>query len=176
MAENLTIARPYANAAFETALEQNDLDKWQNLLEAMSIACSDDFFLDHLKLSPNSTIASDSLISLLKDLVDDYGANFIRIIGENNRFNVIPQIYEEFLRLRQDHDKTIVCQLVCAHEYSQDEIDLLTEKLAKKYGKQVTLQIKIDPSLIGGAILKVGDKVIDASVQTSINNLSSTLR
>ena len=83
MAENLTVARPYAKAAFDFAVEQNNLDKWQNFLEAMSIACSDRYYLDHLKLESNSKLAANSLISLLKDLVDENQINFINLIGEN---------------------------------------------------------------------------------------------
>ncbi len=176
MAENLTIARPYAEAAFDVAVEDNKVDQWQSMLVAMSEACSNEFFKDHLKLAPNSAVAADSLISLLKDFVDENGENFIRIIGENNRFEVIPEILEEFINLRQKHDKRVTAQLFSARAFSDSEIKNLKDKLAKKYDCVVTLEQVIDKSLIGGAVLKVGDKVIDASVKTSLQNLSSTLR
>ncbi|MCI6907157.1 MAG: F0F1 ATP synthase subunit delta [Succinatimonas sp.] len=176
MAENLTVARPYAQAAFDVALEANNLDGWQNLLEAMSIACKDQYFMDSLKLAPNPQIAADSLISLLKDLVDEGGKNFIKVIGENNRFEVIPEIFEEFVRLRDKHDKCLECTLISARAFSDSEIESLKDKLAKKYDAKVVISSKIDKTLIGGAILKIGDKVIDASVKTSLTNLSTTLR
>lgn len=176
MAENLTVARPYAEAAFDIAVESNKLDDWQNMLEAMSLACKDAYFMDHMKLMPNSSLAADSLISLLKDLVDEEGKNFIKIIGENNRFEVIPEIYEEFIRLRQKHEKCLSCTLLTARPILDSEIDSLKEKLAKKYDSKIFLTTKVDPSLIGGAVLKIGDSVIDASVKTSLVNLSSTLR
>ena len=176
MAENLTVARPYAKAAFDFAVEQNNLDKWQNFLEAMSIACSDRYYLDHLKLESNSKLAANSLISLLKDLVDENQINFINLIGENSRFDVVPQIYEEFVELRQQHDKVLSCQLICARPFSKTEIDSFKDKLSIKHNCKINLEVKIDPTIVGGAILKIGDSVIDASVKTSLENLSTALR
>ncbi|MGN0893511.1 MAG: F0F1 ATP synthase subunit delta [Succinivibrio sp.] len=176
MAENLTVARPYAEAAFKVALESGTIEKWNAMLEAMSVACKDEFFMDSLKLAPNSAVAADSLISLLKDLIDEEGSNFIRIIGENNRFEVIPEIFEEFVRLKDKHLKVVECELLSARVFSDSEIDSLKNKLSSKYGSKVILKQKIDPSLIGGAVLKIGDQVIDASVKKSLENLSSTLR
>jgi F-type H+-transporting ATPase subunit delta len=176
MAENLTVARPYAEAAFSVAVEANNLDGWQNMLQAMSEAMKDVFFKDHLKLAANSSAAADSLISLLENIVDESGVNFIKVIGENNRFEVLPEIFEEFLRLRKKHEKCLTAQLISARAFSDSEIKSLKDKLATKYNCSVTLEEKIDPTLIGGAVLKVGDRVIDASVKTSLQNLSSTLR
>ncbi|MGN1281629.1 MAG: F0F1 ATP synthase subunit delta [Succinivibrio sp.] len=176
MAENLTVARPYAEAAFKVAVESGAIEKWNSMLEAMSVACKDEFFVDSLKLAPNSAAAADSLISLLKDLIDEEGSNFIKIIGENNRFEVIPEIFEEFVRLKDKHLKIIECELLSARAFSDSEINSLKNRLSSKYGCTVELKQTIDPSLIGGAVLKIGDKVFDASVKKSLENLSSTLR
>ena len=178
MAENLTVARPYAEAAFSFAVDEKKLDEWQCMLQALSEAYKNDYFRDHLKLAANSSAAADSLISLLKpaNLIDENGENFVKIIGENNRFEVLPDIYEEFIRLRQKHDKCISAQLISARAFAESEIKLIKDKLAKKYDCTVTIEQIIDKNLIGGAVLKVGDKVIDASVRTSLKNLSSTLR
>ncbi len=176
MAENVTIARPYAEAVFSIAVEEKELDKWQILLQAMNEACKNDFFVDHIKLSANSEKASESFISILGDLADDEGKNFIRVIGENNRFEVIPEIYDEYVRLRKKYEKNLDAQLISARAFSDTELKLISDKLEKKYNCKVTLNQVVDSSLIGGAVLKVGDKIIDASVRTSLNNLSSTLK
>ena len=84
--------------------------------------------------------------------------------------------YEEFLRLREKHEKVLTVKLVSARPYAQSEIDLLKSKLAAKYDCSINFEQTIDDSLISGAILKVGNEVIDASVRTSIKNLSSTLK
>ena len=118
MAENLTVARPYAQATFEIALEENNLSGWQTMLEAMAVACKDQYFMDSLKLAPNSSVAADSLVSLLKDILSESGKNFVKVIGENNRFEVIPEIFEEFVRLREKHEKRLECDLISARAFS----------------------------------------------------------
>lgn len=176
MAENLTIARPYAQAVFATALEHNSIDKWQQMLNAMSCACSDESFLASLKNASSPEVASDSLIKLLDGLIDEYGQNLIKILGENARFEVVPEIYQEFVRLKDEHNHTVVAHLISAREMSKDDLDNLYQELSKKYKCDVHLTTSVDPTLIGGAILKIGDEVIDASVKTSLDSLSSTLR
>lgn len=176
MAENLTVARPYAEAVFAVAVKENSFDKWQSMLFSMAVACRDDFFKDYLKNSPNPNSAAESLISLLKDLLDQSGQNFIKLLGENNRFEVLPEIFEEFQKLREEHDKVLTVQLTSARPFSDSEISALKDKLAAKYNCSIRLKQNIEPNIIGGAILKMGDKVIDASVKTSLDNLSSTLR
>lgn len=176
MAENLTVARPYAQAAFSTALETHKIDAWQNMLYAMSLAVSNEYVMDAIKVAPNSKVASDSLISLLQDVLDESGINFVKIIGENNRFEVLPKIYEEYLRLRANHEKILDATLISARSFSDSEIKTLKDKLASVYNSKINLSLKIDETLIGGAVLKIGDKVIDASVKTSLVNLLSTLK
>lgn len=176
MAENLTVARPYAQAVFDIAVEDKTLDKWQQMLYALSLSCQDKSLLTAIKDAPNAESAGNILISLLQDLIDDKCKNLIRVIGENQRFLVIPEIYEEFLKLRKEHDKILTVQFISAHPYDKSEIRLLKDKLASKYGCTIDFHESIDEKLIGGAILKIGDKVIDASVKTGIQNLSSTLR
>lgn len=176
MAENLTVARPYAEATFMCALEEQTLDKWQAMLYAMALACKDESLMSAIKNAPNAENAEKILISLLDDILDEQCKNLIKVLGENNRFEVIPEIYEEFLRLREKHEKVLTVKLVSAHPYAQSKIDLLKSKLAAKYDCSINFEQTIDDSLIGGAILKVGNEVIDASVRTSIKNLSSTLK
>lgn len=176
MAENLTIARPYARAVFDLALEQKKLDKWQEMLSAMAAACSDETFLAFLKNAASPESASESLKKLLEGLIDEDGGNFISILGENMRFEVVPEIYEEFLSLRREHDKVLEAEVISARPLAKAELEALKKKLAERFGYKVTITAAIDESIIGGAILKVGDEVIDASVKTSLQNLSAALK
>lgn len=176
MAENLTIARPYAQATFDLALKDNSFDKWQNMLYAMNVACLDKDFIKNIKSCSSSKQASEIFINILDDLVDDHGKNFILILGENNRFDVIPEIYEEFVRLRDLYEKVLDACVISAREIGTNELNSLQEQLASKYNCKVKLTNKIDKSIIGGVILKIGDEVIDASVKTSLINLSSILK
>lgn len=176
MAEYLTVVRPYAKAAFMCAVEENSVDKWQSMLCAMALACQEPNVMAAIKNAPNAGGAEEILISLLHDVIDDECKNLIHVLGENNRFEAIHEIYEEFLRLREQHDKVLEVQFVVAHPYAQEEIEALKSKLAAKYGCSIKFKQITDASLIGGAILKVGNEVIDASVKAGIESLSSTLK
>ena len=176
MAENLTIARPYAQAVFATAVEHNSIDKWLNMLNAMSCACSDESFRASLKNASSPDVASDNLIKLLDGLLDEYGQNFVKILGENFRFEVVPEIFEEFTRLKNEHDNVVVAHVTSARKLTKTDEKALIAKLSAKYNSAVKLTTSVDRSLIGGAILKIGDEVIDASVKTSLDSLSSTLK
>ncbi|MCR5536487.1 MAG: F0F1 ATP synthase subunit delta [Succinivibrio sp.] len=176
MAENLTIARPYAEAVFALACEHDALDKWQDMLGLMAEACKNEYFITKLKTAANTQIAADNLILLLKDLLDENGMNFVRVIAENNRFEVLPEIYSEFVKMRQKHDKVLTVQFVSAREIKDDETEVLKQKLADKYGCKIILNKSVDPSIIGGVVLKIGDEVIDASFKNSLNALSTALK
>lgn len=176
MAENLTIARPYAQAVFESALEHKTVDKWLKQLEAMACACSDEVFIHALKNASSPDAASKILTDLLGDLLDEYGQNLVKLLGSNARFEVVPEIYQEFVRLNDEHNKVLTAQLISARKIDAKDVKALTDKLSKKYDCKVQLTTEIDPSIIGGAVLKIGDEVIDASVKTSLLELSSTLR
>lgn len=177
MAENQTVARPYAKAVFDCAVEQKNLDGWQAQLEAMAAATSDKVFLDMLKNAPSSDSAAKMLKQLLDGLLDDYGSNLIDLLGENGRYEVVPDIYREFVQMRDEYEKVLKAQVITARELDSKELDAIKEKLALRYGSsKVELECTLDPAIIGGAILKVGDEVIDASVKTSLSNLSSTLK
>lgn len=176
MAENLTVARPYAEAVFSLAADEKSFDKWQSMLFAMSEAVMDPFYLGFLKNSSSPEDASSSLIKLLDGVIDGAGENFIKLLGTNGRFEVLPQIYSEFCRLKAQHDRILSVTLTAARAFAEEDLKDLKRKLSDKYDCTIDLKQELDPSLIGGAVLKIGDKVIDASVKTSLVNLSSTLR
>ncbi len=176
MAENLTVARPYAEAVFGIASEEKNFDRWQNMLFAMSEAVRDPFYLGFLKNSSSPDDAYDSFIKLLKGVIDTSGENFIKLLATNGRFEVLPEIYVEFCRLKDKHDKVMVVHLSSARHLAESDLDALKKKLSEKYDCTIHLKQHIDTSLIGGVVLKIGDKVIDASVKTCLEKLSSTLR
>lgn len=175
MAENLTIARPYAQAVFEIAKEHDSFDRWGQTLEALSYAVSDERVLKVLQGS--SPAASGKIVAdIMGELLDEQGKNLVCIIGENRRFDVLPEIYQEFVRLRDDFLKVKAVEVVTARPLKAADRKAVTEKLEKKYGSKISLTETVDPSLIGGIIIRIGDEVIDGSIRTSLNSLSSTLK
>ncbi len=120
--------------------------------------------------------ASKLLIELLGDLLDEKGQNFVFVLGENNRFEVLPEIYQEFIRLRDDYLKVQAVEIVTARPLKPEDEKALVAKLEQKYKVTISLTRTIDPSIMGGVIIRIGDEVIDGSVKTNLSRLSSTLK
>lgn len=176
MAENLTIARPYAQAIFEIAKENNSFDKWSRATEALSCAFSDANFLKIIDSCTTNAGAVEHVFELLGDLLDEQGKNFVCVLAENDRFAVIPEIYQEFVRLRDDYLKVKTVELISARPIPAEDEKALISALEGKYKSKINFTRTIDPSILGGVIVKVGDEVIDSSVKTSLGSLSSTLK
>lgn len=176
MAENLTIARPYAQAVFEIAKQDKSFDQWTKSLEALACAVSNEQFAYMLSEASSNEAASKLIIELLGDLLDEKGQNFVHVLGENNRFMVLPEIYQEFIRLRDDYLKVQAVEIVTARPLAPEDEKALVAKLEKKYQVKVSVTRTIDPSIMGGVIIRIGDEVIDGSVKTNLSRLSSTLK
>lgn len=176
MAENLTIARPYAQAVFEIARDDKSFESWSLALEAMACAVKDEQFSVLLKKASSSQQASQMLVELLSDLLDEKIKNFVFVLGENDRFEVLPEIYQEFKRLQDDYLKVKEVELITARPLDAKDEKALAKKLEEKYQSTIRISKTIDPSILGGMIIKVGDEVIDASVKSSLSSLSSTLK
>ena len=176
MAEISTIARPYAEATFSLASDNSSLGEWSNMLALASIVAVDD---DMQSMIGNTSINKDQLISLFLDVCGDklteQGKNLIKVLVENRRLGVLPEIARQFELLKAEAEKTVEAEVISAFEVSQEQQQQIAEKLKQRLGRDVTLTCKIDDSLIGGVIIKAGDLVIDGSAVGQINKLSVAL-
>ncbi|SRR5579883_25146 len=177
MTEQLsTIARPYALAAFEYALDKNDLAGWEGMLSDAALVVKNKTMKGLLQ-NPDVTsgqIADIFLIILAKEL-DTEKKNFINLLAEYERFPVLPEIAKLFTELRLQYEKTIPVKIVSAtpldDAYQQKFIDALTRRLKRK----VTLECEVNNSLLGGAMIYAGDKVIDGSIKGKLNRLIESI-
>ena len=179
MTEKLTtIARPYAFAAFEYALENNDLASWEAMLTAAAIIAQDKQ-VERLFSSP--TVSQNEMIDLFCDVVEKAQPmniemkNFIHLLAEYERLAALPEIAKLFAAYRAEHEKAITVEITSVialdKEYQQKFVDSLTQRLKRK----IALECKIDESLLGGAIIRAGDMVIDGSVRGKLNRLLESL-
>lgn len=176
MAEKTTIARPYAQAAFSMAESQGNLKKWSDMLQHIDVVASDDALQD---LIDNPSIDNDKLISLIigicGDGLDQYGQNFVRVLAENKRLDVISEIADLYEAKRAEAERTVVAEVTSASPLSEAQQVQLITALKKRLGREVTLVTKTDETIIGGAIVRAGDLVIDASVTSQLEQLANTL-
>jgi F-type H+-transporting ATPase subunit delta len=177
MSENVTIARPYAEAAFSLAREQNALPRWAGMLGLLSNVTSDPTVRAALDNPRLDNAAKESLLlSLCGDALDADGRSFVRVLLESDRVAVLPDIKILFDTLKDGADGVARAQIVSAFPVDDAQLASLKAALEKRFGKKIEATVSVDPDLIGGARVTVGDTVIDASVRGELQAMSSQLR
>lgn len=176
MAEKSTIARPYAEAAFQMAHAKGQLKEWSAMLQAAAMITADPGMQS---LIGNTSISKEQLAELIigvaGKVMTAQGGNLIKLLAENRRLNVVAEIAAQFETLKAEAEKTIEAEVVSANEVSQAQQSLIAEKLKARLGREVSLKCSVDESLMGGVIIKAGDLVIDGSVRGQLNKLSVEL-
>ncbi len=176
MAEKSTIARPYAQAAFSMAESQGDLKKWSEMLQLIAAVASDETMQ---LLIGNPSITSDMLVDTFIGIcgngLDQYGQNFVRILAENERLDVISEIADLYEAKRAEAERTVEAEVTSAFPLSEAQQAQLVAALKKRLGRDVELVTKTDENIVGGAIVRAGDLVIDASVTGQLEQLANTL-
>jgi F-type H+-transporting ATPase subunit delta len=176
MAERTTIARPYADAAFETAREQNALAQWSESLKLAETIAGDAQMADALA-SPRLDAADKAalFLSIAGDRFPADMRNFVRILIDADRLDVLSEIRALFEARKRDAEGVATATIVSAAPLSDAQVAELTGALAKRFGKRIEATVSVDPSLIGGARIAVGDTVIDGSVRSKLAAMAQAL-
>jgi F-type H+-transporting ATPase subunit delta len=177
VAELITVARPYAEAAFALAREQNALPVWAEMLRVANNVANDERVRTALDNPRLSAQAKESLfLSLCGADLNADGKNFVRVLIEADRLTLLPQIRNLFDALRDEAEGIARAQITSAFPIDDAELAGLKNALERRFGKKIETTVNIDPELIGGARIVVGDTVIDASVQGELRAMASHLR
>lgn len=176
MAEIITLARPYAKAAFEVALADSDLENWSKMLAVVASVAHDDTVAAMLS-SP--ALAADQLAQALIDVcgdeLDSKGQNFIRLLAENKRLGLLSEISTMFEILKAHQEKSVDVEITTAFEISSDVSDKLARALKTRLQREIKLATRVNQSLIGGAVIRAGDTVIDNSVRGKLSKLAELM-
>jgi len=177
MAEPITVARPYAEAAYALARDGNALPAWAEMLRVATAVASDAQVraaLDNPKLA---TAEKESLfLSICSDKLDPSGRNFIRVLIGADRIQLLPEIRTLFDALKDEADGVARAQIISAFPVDDAQLATLRKGLERRFGKKIEATVSVDRSLIGGAKIVVGDTVIDASVQSELQAMANQLR
>lgn len=177
MAEKTTIARPYAQATLALAKEQNALQQWSDMLQFAAAVAADE---EMAALIASPKLSSEQTAALFLDICDDklneYGKNMIRVLAENDRLDILAEITELFEIERAQSEGTVEAKVISAVELNDAQKSGITESLKKRLGRDVTLNCSVDASIVGGAIIRAGDVVIDGSVTGKLEKLATALK
>lgn len=176
MSELTTIARPYAKAAFDYAVEQKIIAGWQEMLVfAGEVAKNPD-----IKNLMSGAVASDTLAEVFNQIcgeqLDQHGQNLIKVLAENKRLQALPEISELFNEFKTEFDKEIEADVISATELNEKQQAEISGALEKRLARKVKLNCSVDPTLIAGVKIKAGDTVIDGSVKSKLNRLTDALQ
>ncbi len=176
MADTASLARPYAKAVFELARDAKAFDAWEAVLATLaSIAQDSQFTL----LVGDPRVTEQQIVDLLLDLAGKDApsgtANFVHLLAHNNRTEALPEIAKQFAIMVAKANATVNAQVITARALKPEQKASLSAALEAKLGLKVTLEESIDASLMGGAIVKAGDLVIDGSAKGRIEKLTTAL-
>ena len=176
MIEPTTLARPYARAAFEHARAAGDLAAWQAALSELAAITAQPKVAAAMR-DPNQTAAqrAATLSGLAGDAVPPAVANLLAIMADNGRLSLLPEVAMLFDQLKQAVESTVAVHVTSAYPLSDAETQQLAETMQEKLARSITLTSETDPSLLGGALIRADDLVIDGSVRGRLNKLAGTL-
>ena len=175
MAELLTVARPYAKAAFEYARDHEALDSWSKALGFLSAAVANS---DVRRLLGSPKLENDKKVALLSDMLPEQSTDvsrFLDTLADQGRLMALPFIAEQFEHLRADHEQRVEVLVTSAYELDSQQQTKLADALKKRLNREISITTQVDKALIGGVILRAGDTVIDGSVRGRFNRLSEGL-
>lgn len=176
MLEN-AVARRYAQAFFAIAREQDKVDQLENELKTVVYVINTNADLkkvvDHQLVSPEEK--KSILNQIFSQELSEITVNFLDVVVDKYRASYIPSIYDEFVSYANEARNMADAQVIAAVELSDADMKELTEKLNAATGKTVRLQTKVDPSLIGGVKVRIGDKIIDGTISGRLEKLKDNL-
>jgi F-type H+-transporting ATPase subunit delta len=176
MAELLTIARPYAEAAFKHACEAQALPSWSQALAQLAGVVSSPAARD---IIGNPALSSAQVARLMTEVIGSLDAaqqNFVRLLADNERLAVVSEIATLFEGLRNQHEGVLQAEIVSAFPIDEAQVQSIVGTLAQKYGRNIKPTVSVDSSLIGGVAIRIGDEVIDASVRGKLAQMAGALK
>jgi len=173
MSQALTLARPYARAAFSLARDAGNLAPWSDAL-AFAARIAGEPQVAALLGNPKLTDA-DAVTLLSPDGADDNFGNLLALLADNRRLALLPEIAGLYEELRAEAEHVLKAKVTSATELPPGELDTIKAALKKRFGREVEIESAVDASLIGGAVIDAGDVVIDGSLRGKLSRLQTAL-
>jgi F-type H+-transporting ATPase subunit delta len=172
MSEQISLARPYAKAIFELARDSGDYSLWSDQLEFLATVAADPAMKEIIQ---NPEITEQQLTDLIldvgKDQLNEQTQNLVKLLVHNDRLAAANDINRQYLVLRDEAEQVIEAQLITASEVDDAQKRSIETALSGRLGKKIKLETSVDESLIGGAVVRAGDWVVDGSVKAQLQDL-----
>ena len=176
MIELTPLARPYAKAVFASALDTDSIDEIKEELKTMALVSST---TEVKSLIEDPTLSNNEILNSLKTLLDGSisktSQSLLNVLAENNRFNLLEAIFEIYKEIVAKHKEQKSVEVFVATEPSSDTKETIKTRLVSTHGEGTNVEFKIDPNIMGGLSIKVGDETLDLSVKGKVKKLINQL-
>jgi F-type H+-transporting ATPase subunit delta len=176
MSEMTAIARPYAKAAFDFAVESGAVAQWNDMLLFAAEVAKNDDIKQFLAASQSPEVTSDLFIKVCGEQLNENGQNFVKVLAENGRLVALPAVAGMFEELKAQYENEIEVDITSATELSDAHTTSLVGALEKRLARKIKLNCNIDSNVVGGLLIKAGDTVIDATIRGKLDRLSTVLQ
>jgi F-type H+-transporting ATPase subunit delta len=176
MKEQARLARPYAMAVFRMAWQEDSLQEWSDLLRLLSLVASDPLMREVLAdpRVPRETLVS-LVLSVLGDSVSERGRNLVRMLVDNQRLGLAPEIARQFEAENARAQRRETVEVLSAYPLGEEIMGIIVRAMRERLGHEVDIEVEVDPSIIGGVVIRAGDRVIDGSVKGRLAQLAGAL-
>ena len=174
-----SLAGRYASALFDLARDERQIDAVSRSLDSLNQALADSRDFSELVGSPmvGREDAGKAFAALGPQLgLDPITTNFLAVLARNGRKNQLRNVIRDFKRLAADHRGEATAEVTTAHSLKDDQIKALKAQLKGRAGRDVTIDAKVDPSILGGIVVKLGSQMIDSSIRTKLNRLAQAMK
>lgn len=173
MLNRITLARPYARAAFQAARDHDAVMVWgRSLATAAQVAVEEPMpaLLDNPRLTQAQIL--DVFRAAGGEALDEHFINFLKTLSQYRRLALLPEVYAQFEALRREAEERVHVLVTSAHAMSEEDTQRLSERLRQRFKREIDLEVDVDASLIGGAVIRAQDQVIDGSVRGQLQRLA----
>lgn len=176
MSEQITFARPYAKAAFEVAQSTGQINAWKEVVNTLAeiVELPDVQTMIHDPRVP-PMVQAQIIIDAGEKVFGSEAANLVRVLAENQRLNVAPELATYFESLCDAAERTVEAEAVSAYPLSEKQRESISSALEKRLGKNVNLSAREDPALLGGVVIHAGDLVIDGSLKGRLGQMARAM-
>ncbi|MBA4141446.1 MAG: F0F1 ATP synthase subunit delta [Nitrosospira sp.] len=177
MAETRTVARPYAEAVFKLAKDKNELAAWSGMLQFAAAVAADErirVLIGNPKVPARRL--GELLLGICGDNLSAEGRNFILLLVENGRVEILPEVSEMFEQLKTRHEGVLDAKIISAFAMNETQLRDLVTDLEAKFKRKINANVTVDAGLIGGVKVEIGDEVLDASVRGQLEAMAVALK
>jgi F-type H+-transporting ATPase subunit delta len=173
---NYIVARPYAKAIFDIAVENNTLQQWSEVLAGLATTAQETVFINFI-INPRVTAKQreNLLVGIVEQCLGNAGKNFIQILANNQRLDIFPELAVTYEQMRTEYENITPIKAIAAYPLTAEQQTKLELALQKRLQKKVALQYTVDQKLLGGMMLYIGDTIIDGSLRNKLDRLKQDL-